>query len=131
MNEGLAGTGRNNGWQIEIDEQLGDDAYGVTIGSRRFTLQFSNVRFDRIRRLLHFLNTAPQDGCFELGGFLSGRLEFTEHDGAVFARVRDAAGQTADLWQLSLEPAERAAIASALEEAILETEPEHRRIDAE
>ena len=118
MSIGLAGIGREDDWQVDLDEMIGLDLYGITIANRQFSLQIFEVRLDAIKYLQLFLKESEQDKPFHFHTAFGGRLEFVSHDGNLLIRIFDAREHGANLLTITVQPAERTKLAAALEEAI-------------
>jgi hypothetical protein len=121
MKMGLGGTGRKGEWHVEIDELIGLGLYGITIANRQLKLQIFEAPIDRMRDLLRFLKTSQNDECLDFPNAFGGRLQFLNHDGAVFIRIRHAGEHGPDLLEVAVEYTECARLAEALDEAIAET----------
>jgi len=119
MTLGLAGTGSEKDWQVDIDEAIGRGLYGVTITSRQYRFQVAGLQFERLVLLRGFLSTSERQERFRLLDVFGGKLEFVRDEGRLALRITQVAGELGtNLVALMLQPAEWAALGLALERAI-------------
>jgi len=120
MNTGLAGTGSEGEWSVELDEVINSlDLYDLTFGNGQFSLQVSGLRLEKIAQLQGILKTIKRDEVFHVHDAFGGRLELVEHDERLIIRiVHPIRSRTANLLQIPLSGAERTKLALALGKAI-------------